>query len=55
MFYSFSVVLAKLLTGEKAISSIRAQESKSLATYFIQLVEENNLFDIIDSPVLKEM
>jgi serine/threonine protein kinase len=52
--YSFGVVLAELLTGEKAISSTRTQESKSLATYFIQSVEENNLFDIIDSQVLKE-
>jgi len=52
--YSFGVVLAELLTGEKAISSTRTQESKSLATYFIQSVEENNLFDIIDSRVLKE-
>ncbi|XP_059438491.1 wall-associated receptor kinase-like 1 [Corylus avellana] len=52
--YSFGVVLAELLTGEKAISSTRMQESKSLATYFIQSVEENNLFDILDSQVLKE-
>jgi serine/threonine protein kinase len=50
--YSFGVVLAELLTSEKAISSTRTQESKSLATYFIQSVEENNLFDIIDSRVL---
>ena len=52
--YSFGVVLAELLTGEKAISSTRTQESRSLATYFIQSVEENNLFDIIDSRVLTE-
>jgi serine/threonine protein kinase len=52
--YSFGVVLTELLTGEKAISSTRTQESKSLATYFIQSMEENNLFDIIDSRVLKE-
>ncbi|XP_059445320.1 wall-associated receptor kinase-like 10 [Corylus avellana] len=52
--YSFGVVLAELLTGEKAISSTRMQESKSLATYFIQSMEENNLFDILDSQVLKE-
>ncbi|XP_059446763.1 wall-associated receptor kinase-like 22 [Corylus avellana] len=52
--YSFGVVLAELLTGEKAISSTRTQESKSLATYFIQSVEENNLFDVLDSRVLKE-
>ncbi|XP_059454879.1 wall-associated receptor kinase 2-like [Corylus avellana] len=51
--YSFGVVIAELLTGEKAISSTRTQESKSLATYFTQSVE-NNLFDIIDSQVLKE-
>jgi serine/threonine protein kinase len=51
--YSFGVVLAELLTGEKAISSTRTQESKSLATYFIQSVE-NNLFDIVDSQVLKK-
>jgi len=52
--YSFGVVLAELLTGEKAISSTRVQESKSLATYFIQSMDENNLFDIINSQVLKE-
>ncbi|XP_059446773.1 wall-associated receptor kinase-like 10 [Corylus avellana] len=52
--YSFGVVLAELLTGEKAISSTRTQESRSLATYFIQSMEENNLFDIIDSRVLNE-
>jgi hypothetical protein len=49
MFYSFGVVLTELLTGQKAISSTRTQESKSLATNFIQSIEENNLFDIIDS------
>ncbi|XP_059445536.1 wall-associated receptor kinase-like 10 isoform X2 [Corylus avellana] len=52
--YSFGVVLAELLTGEKAISSTKTQEPRSLATYFIQSVEENSLFDIIDSRVLKE-
>jgi serine/threonine protein kinase len=52
--YSFGVVLAELLTGKKAISSTSTQESKSLATYFIESVEENNLFDILDSQVLKE-
>jgi serine/threonine protein kinase len=52
--YSFGVVLAELLTGEKAISSTRTQESRSLATYFIQSVEENNLFNVLDSRVLKE-
>ncbi|XP_042974584.1 wall-associated receptor kinase-like 10 [Carya illinoinensis] len=52
--YSFGVVLAELLTGEKAISSKRTLETKSLATYFLNSMEENNLFDIIDNRVLKE-
>ena len=52
--YSFGVVLAELLTSEKAISSTRTQEPRSLAVYFIQSVEQNNLFDIIDSQILKE-
>jgi serine/threonine protein kinase len=52
--YSFCVVLVELLTGEKAISSTRTQEPRSLATYFIESMEENNLFDILDGRVLKE-
>jgi serine/threonine protein kinase len=52
--YNFVVVLAELLTGEQAIFSTKMQEPKSLATYFIQSMEENNLFDILDSQVLKE-
>ncbi|KAE8037668.1 hypothetical protein FH972_010239 [Carpinus fangiana] len=43
-----------LMIGEKAISSTRMQEPRSLATYFIDSMEENNLFDILDSQVLKE-
>ncbi|KAG6626153.1 hypothetical protein CIPAW_15G028100 [Carya illinoinensis] len=52
--YSFGVVLVELLTGEKAISLTRTPEAKSLATYFICSMEENNLFDILDRRVLKE-
>ena len=52
--YSFGVVLIELLTGEKAISFTRTPESKSLATYFIRSIEENNLFDIIDAQVMKD-
>ena len=52
--YSFGVVLIELLTGEKAISSTRTPENKSLATYFIHSIEENNLFDIIDAQVMKD-
>ncbi|KAK9987822.1 hypothetical protein SO802_028061 [Lithocarpus litseifolius] len=52
--YSFGVVLVELLTGEKAISSTRTKECRSLATYFIHSMEENNLFDIIDAQVMKD-
>ncbi|KAL4616106.1 hypothetical protein ACB092_07G174900 [Castanea dentata] len=52
--FSFSVVLVEVLTGEKAISSTRTKECRSLATYFIHSMKENNLFDIIDSQVMKE-
>ncbi|XP_042974574.1 wall-associated receptor kinase-like 10, partial [Carya illinoinensis] len=52
--YSFGVVLAELLTGEKAISSTRTRDTTSLATFFVRSMEENNLFDILDNQVLKE-
>ncbi|KAL7132371.1 hypothetical protein ABFS83_12G069800 [Erythranthe nasuta] len=52
--YSFGVVVVELLTGEKAISSIRADVGKSLATHFLHSMEENLLFEILDARVLKE-
>jgi serine/threonine protein kinase len=52
--YSFGVVLAELLTSKKAVFSTNMQELRSLAAYFIQSMEEDNLFDILDSQVLKE-
>ncbi|KAI9181978.1 hypothetical protein LWI28_020732 [Acer negundo] len=51
--YSFGVVLVELLTGEKAISSIRSEDNRSLATYFIVSMVENYLFDILDPEVIK--
>ncbi|KAH6765311.1 Wall-associated kinase family protein [Perilla frutescens var. frutescens] len=52
--YSFGVVMVELLTGEKAISSIRAEIGKSLATHFLHSMEEHQLFDILDARVLEE-
>ncbi|KAH6765312.1 hypothetical protein C2S51_016561 [Perilla frutescens var. frutescens] len=52
--YSFGVVMVELLTGEKAISSIRAEVGKSLATHFLHSMEEDKLFDILDARVLEE-
>ncbi|KAI8016660.1 Wall-associated receptor kinase 2 [Camellia lanceoleosa] len=52
--YSFGVVIVELLTGQKAISSDRSQESRSLATFFIQSMEDNHLFEILDQKIIKE-
>ncbi|XP_051133513.1 wall-associated receptor kinase-like 22 [Andrographis paniculata] len=52
--YSFGVVVVELLTGEKAVTSVRAESGKSLAIHFLHTMEENKLFDILDSRVLKE-
>ncbi|KAK3446342.1 hypothetical protein EUGRSUZ_A02060 [Eucalyptus grandis] len=38
--YGFGVVLVELLTGEKPITQLRAEEGKNLASYFIILTEE---------------
>ncbi|PIN00623.1 Serine/threonine protein kinase [Handroanthus impetiginosus] len=52
--YSFGVVMVELLTGEKAVSSIRVEVGRSLATHFLHSMKENHLFDILDARVLKE-
>ena len=52
--YSFGVVLAELLTGQKPISPASSGEFKSLASYFVECLEEDNLFEIIDKRVVKE-
>ncbi|XP_057429341.1 wall-associated receptor kinase-like 1 [Lotus japonicus] len=52
--YSFGVVLAELLTCQKAVSFARPGESKNLASYFVQCMEDNSLFDIVDKRITKE-
>ncbi|KAL6992965.1 non-specific serine,threonine protein kinase [Sarracenia purpurea var. burkii] len=52
--YSFGVVIVELLTGQKAISAARSEEGRSLATYFVQAMEENRVADILDPRILKE-
>lgn len=48
------MVLVELLTGQKPVSSVRANEGRSLATYFIISMEENRLLDILDATVLEQ-
>ncbi|XP_047968079.1 wall-associated receptor kinase-like 8 isoform X1 [Salvia hispanica] len=52
--YSFGVVVVELLTGEKAVSAIRAAEGRGLAAHFLHSMEENQLFNILDARVIKE-
>ncbi|KAL8499806.1 hypothetical protein ACS0TY_019694 [Phlomoides rotata] len=52
--YSFGVVIIELLTGEKAISAVRDEAGRSLATHFLNAMQENNLCNILDPDVVKE-
>ncbi|KAJ9169281.1 hypothetical protein P3X46_017488 [Hevea brasiliensis] len=52
--YSFGVVLIELLSGEKPISSTRAEDEKNLVAHFVSLAEENCLHKILDPRVARE-
>ncbi|KAH7575922.1 hypothetical protein JRO89_XS02G0254000 [Xanthoceras sorbifolium] len=49
--YMFGVVLVELLNGQKPIFSTVTEEGRSLTSYFIKAMEENNLYDILDAQV----
>ncbi|OWM73191.1 hypothetical protein CDL15_Pgr001305 [Punica granatum] len=50
--YSFGVVLVELLTGQKPVSVLRPVEHRGLVAYFISVMEEDQLFHIVDARVL---
>ncbi|KAH9699276.1 Wall-associated receptor kinase-like 10 [Citrus sinensis] len=52
--YSFGVVLVELLTGQKAIRLVETEENRSLAAYFLQVINENRLFEVLDAEVHRE-
>ncbi|KAF5768125.1 putative protein kinase RLK-Pelle-WAK-LRK10L-1 family [Helianthus annuus] len=52
--YSFGVVLAELITGKKAIGVDRTNEEKNLATYFVNSIKGNRLFEIVEPRLLRE-
>ncbi|XVF65411.1 hypothetical protein PTKIN_Ptkin09bG0246800 [Pterospermum kingtungense] len=52
--YRFGVVLVKLLTGQKPISSTESEEVRSLASFFLHSMKENSLFDILDPVVMED-
>ncbi|KAL1151159.1 hypothetical protein V6Z11_A09G021900 [Gossypium hirsutum] len=52
--YSFGVVLIELLTGKKPISVEQSESVRSLVSYFLQSMQENSLFNILDPMVVKD-
>ncbi|KAI4323919.1 hypothetical protein L6164_023492 [Bauhinia variegata] len=52
--FNVSRVLGKGGQGKKPVSSLREEEAKSLAFYFIICMEDNLLFDTVDDRVMKE-
>ncbi|THG09916.1 hypothetical protein TEA_023573 [Camellia sinensis var. sinensis] len=52
--YSFGVVLVELLIGEKSVLMDRPEKHRSLATYFIPLLEEVRLNKVLENRVAKE-
>ncbi|CAN6250434.1 unnamed protein product [Urochloa humidicola] len=52
--YSFGVILAELLTRLKPVFSSHSSEGTSLASYFVSLIRDNRLSDILDSQIVEE-
>ena len=52
--YSFGVVLIELLTGKKALSFDRPEGERSLATYFLSFLKDNNLIEVLEKHIAKE-
>ena len=46
--FSFEVVLVELLTGQKPIRSTDSKGDRSLASYFVHALKENQLFEVLD-------
>ncbi|KAG7943144.1 hypothetical protein I3843_15G024600 [Carya illinoinensis] len=49
--YSFGVVLAELLTGKKVISFDRLESERNLATYFVSMVKDDRLVEVLDDNI----
>ncbi|PON89667.1 Wall-associated receptor kinase [Trema orientale] len=53
--YSFGVVIIELLSAQKPVSLTSSRKgSMSLATHFIECMEENRVFDIVDPRIINE-
>ncbi|KAL4354392.1 hypothetical protein GQ457_06G000750 [Hibiscus cannabinus] len=49
---SFGIVLVELLTGRKLILLDQSQEARSLVSYFLLSMQQDSLFDILDSTMV---
>ncbi|XP_026451760.1 putative wall-associated receptor kinase-like 16 [Papaver somniferum] len=52
--YSFGVVLVELLTGKIPVCLERSPGQRNLTGYFMSLLEDRRLFDLLDARVLNE-
>ncbi|XVF65185.1 hypothetical protein PTKIN_Ptkin09bG0226700 [Pterospermum kingtungense] len=52
--YSFGVVLIELLTGLKVLSFARPEAERNLAMFFVSMMKEDRLLDIIDGRVIND-
>ncbi|KAL1551982.1 putative wall-associated receptor kinase-like 16 [Salvia divinorum] len=50
--YSFGVVLLELVTGRRALSFDRPVKEKNLANYFLSVLKQGLLFEIIDENIV---
>ncbi|KAL0437940.1 UNVERIFIED_CONTAM: Wall-associated receptor kinase [Sesamum latifolium] len=50
--YSFGVVLLELLTGRKAITFDKPEEEKNLANFFLSVLKQERLLQILDDNIL---
>ncbi|GAY64156.1 hypothetical protein CUMW_231440 [Citrus unshiu] len=49
-----SPLLLQLLNEQKSIRLVDAEENRSLAAYFLQVMDENRLFEVFDAQVHRE-
>ncbi|KAL1533821.1 putative wall-associated receptor kinase-like 16 [Salvia divinorum] len=52
--YSFGMVLLELLTSRKAVSFDGVEEERNLASYFLYMLRENRLSEIVDENVWRD-
>ncbi|KAL8459669.1 hypothetical protein ACS0TY_036964 [Phlomoides rotata] len=52
--YSFGVVLMELLTGRKALIKDGPEEEKCLANFFLKVMKEQELFQVVEDNLMRE-